>query len=48
MLPHLPIAPKRGRMPFRRHQSLYPDVGQNWLPLSLTRYLGVVPARPVQ
>src|SRR5438034_11136987 len=42
-----PRAPKRGRMPRWRHQFLYPAVGKNWLPLSLTRYRGAVPAAPM-
>jgi len=39
MLPCLPSAPKRGRMPFRLHQALKPS-HQNWVPLSEMMYLG--------
>jgi hypothetical protein len=47
MLPRWPTAPKRGRIPRRRHQRRYPAVGQNTLPLSLMRYFGAVPARRI-
>jgi hypothetical protein len=50
MLPFLPMAPNLGVMPLRSHQSLNSG-HQNWLALSLIKYLGGGPRffyRPVQ